>query len=83
MNLDFPVGEGVLRYRKPARKWTEALRLGNGRIGAMPFGGVADERIQLVLKLTRHTRVITAQDEDATFKRFPFWILEFTRNCEV
>ena len=33
--------------RQPARAWHEALPLGNGRLGAMVFGGVAEERIQL------------------------------------
>jgi alpha-L-fucosidase 2 len=42
-----PAGEKLLWYRKPAREWTEALPLGNGSLGAMIFGGVADERIQL------------------------------------
>jgi hypothetical protein len=36
-----------LTYDKPAEKWTEALPLGNGRIGAMVFGGVEDERLQI------------------------------------
>ena len=36
-----------LWYQKPASVWTEALPLGNGRIGAMVFGGVLEERIQL------------------------------------
>jgi alpha-L-fucosidase 2 len=36
-----------LRYDKPAAKWTEALPVGNGRIGAMVFGGVGDERVQI------------------------------------
>src|ERR1700749_3313223 len=35
-----------LWYRQPALKWTEALPVGNGRLGAMVFGGVFDERIQ-------------------------------------
>ncbi|HEX3358453.1 MAG TPA: glycoside hydrolase family 95 protein, partial [Tepidisphaeraceae bacterium] len=35
-----------LWYTKPARQWEEALPIGNGRMGAMVFGGVADERIQ-------------------------------------
>lgn len=35
-----------LWYNKPATKWTEALPLGNGRIGAMVFGGVENDRIQ-------------------------------------
>lgn len=37
----------VLWYRQPATKWTEALPIGNGRLGAMVFGAVGDERIQL------------------------------------
>jgi alpha-L-fucosidase 2 len=36
----------ALWYNKPADKWTEALPLGNGRIGAMVFGGVEKDRIQ-------------------------------------
>ncbi len=36
-----------LWYNKPAEKWTDALPLGNGRIGAMVFGGVTEDRIQL------------------------------------
>ncbi len=36
-----------LTYDKPAAKWTEALPLGNGRIGAMVFGGTDAERIQI------------------------------------
>ena len=35
-----------LWYAHPAAKWTEALPIGNGRMGAMVFGGVDDERIQ-------------------------------------
>ncbi|MCA1936984.1 MAG: glycoside hydrolase family 95 protein [Asticcacaulis sp.] len=37
----------TLWYREPAIEWTEALPLGNGRLGAMVFGGVARERLQL------------------------------------
>ncbi|MFC4599561.1 glycosyl hydrolase family 95 catalytic domain-containing protein [Cohnella hongkongensis] len=36
-----------LQYDKPAVQWTEALPLGNGRIGAMHFGGVERDRIGL------------------------------------
>jgi alpha-L-fucosidase 2 len=35
-----------LWYLKPASEWVEALPVGNGRIGAMIFGGVTNERIQ-------------------------------------
>ncbi|MDE6508153.1 MAG: glycoside hydrolase family 95 protein [Alistipes sp.] len=36
-----------LRYDRPAEAWEEALPLGNGRIGAMVFGGPEHERFQL------------------------------------
>jgi alpha-L-fucosidase 2 len=36
-----------LWYKQPATVWTEALPVGNGRLGGMVFGGVADERIAL------------------------------------
>lgn len=39
--------EHLLWYREPAAQWTEALPLGNGRLGAMVFGGVGEERLQL------------------------------------
>ena len=32
-----------LWYKKPAKVWTEALPVGNGRLGAMIFGGVTEE----------------------------------------
>jgi alpha-L-fucosidase 2 len=44
-----PVGaaEPELWYKQPARQWVEALPVGNGRLGAMVFGGTAKERLQL------------------------------------
>lgn len=36
----------TLWYDKPATKWVEALPIGNGRLGAMVFGGVKNDRIQ-------------------------------------
>lgn len=30
-----------LWYRQPAQTWNEALPVGNGRLGAMVYGGVA------------------------------------------
>jgi len=36
-----------LWYAKPAALWTEALPVGNGRLGAMVFGKTDEERIQL------------------------------------
>ena len=42
-----PAGETLLWYRRPAEQWTDALPVGNGRLGAMVFGGVESERLQL------------------------------------
>ena len=38
-----------LWFRQPAALWTEALPVGNGRLGAMVFGGVNREHLQLNL----------------------------------
>ena len=37
----------TLFYTNAAVKWTEALPIGNGRLGAMVFGGVDREHLQL------------------------------------
>ncbi len=37
----------TLWYRDPAEQWTDALPVGNGRLGAMIFGGLKSERIAL------------------------------------
>ena len=42
-----PAGDHVLWSRQPARLFTEAYPLGNGRIGATWFGGVGTDRIVL------------------------------------
>jgi alpha-L-fucosidase 2 len=36
-----------LWYRRPAEEWLQALPVGNGRLGAMVFGGVTEERLAL------------------------------------
>jgi alpha-L-fucosidase 2 len=36
----------VLWYDRPASNWNEALPIGNGRMGAMIFGGITNEHIQ-------------------------------------
>ncbi|ONK09379.1 glycoside hydrolase family 95 protein [Streptomyces sp. MP131-18] len=36
-----------LWYPRPARAWLEALPVGNGRLGAMVYGGTATEELQL------------------------------------
>lgn len=42
-----PKREEELWFAGPATRWMEAVPLGNGRIGAMVYGGVAAERIDL------------------------------------
>jgi len=41
-----PDGEMSLWFRQPASIWDHALPIGNGRFGAMVFGGVPQERLQ-------------------------------------
>lgn len=36
-----------INFSEPAKKWDEALPIGNGRLGGMVFGGCWTERIQL------------------------------------
>lgn len=53
----------TLWYEQPAKEWVEALPVGNGRLGAMVFGGAAAERIQF----NEHT-VWTGQPHDYAHK---------------
>ncbi len=39
--------EHILWYEQPGENWVEALPVGNGRLGAMVFGGIDSEHIQL------------------------------------
>lgn len=51
----------VLWYRHPAQRWGDALPVGNGRLGAMVFGGVDKERIPVnedtIWNGKRHDRI--------------------------
>ncbi len=47
MDEEVAPDEAVLWYEAPAEQWVEALPVGNGRLGAMVFGGVESERLQL------------------------------------
>jgi alpha-L-fucosidase 2 len=40
-------GNLTLWFSSPARQWIDALPIGNGRLGAMVFGGVSAERLAL------------------------------------
>src|SRR4051812_8162527 len=60
-----------LWYKKPAEIWTDALPVGNGRMGAMVFGGTAHERIQF----NEHT-VWTGEPHDYAHKGASKYLLE-------
>lgn len=42
-----PQGEYLLSYQQPAFEWVQALPVGNGRLGAMVYGGIQQEVLQL------------------------------------
>jgi len=42
----FGANDMVLWYDRPAGKWVEALPVGNGRLGAMVYGGIKHEQLQ-------------------------------------
>ncbi|MFZ6722637.1 glycoside hydrolase family 95 protein [Undibacterium sp. Ji49W] len=46
-NSESKKNTNTLWYRQPASCWEEALPIGNGRLGAMVFGRVGQERLQL------------------------------------
>lgn len=46
-NEPTPNDQLTLWYDQPAERWVECLPLGNGRLGAMPSGGVTEEYIGL------------------------------------
>ena len=47
VNADETHSAEELWYAQPAKRWLEALPIGNGRLGGMVFGGVEMERIAL------------------------------------
>ena len=46
-NRGYSQSDLKLWYTEPAKEWTQALPIGNGRLGAMVFGGTAEARYQL------------------------------------
>ena len=39
--------DSTMWYKQPAGQWDEGIPIGNGRLGAMIYGGITDERIVL------------------------------------
>lgn len=48
-SMDAPESSKPLKvtFKAPAKHWTDAIPIGNGRLGAMVWGGVASEILQL------------------------------------
>jgi alpha-L-fucosidase 2 len=61
LSLSDPASPDDLKlwFTRPAVQWDNALPVGNGRLGAMVFGGIETERIQL-----NEESVWTGKDED-------------------
>ncbi len=47
LSLTLRAGELKLYYKRPATSWVEALPVGNSRMGAMVYGGIPGEELQL------------------------------------
>ena len=66
-----------LWYERPAEDWeTEALPIGNGRIGCMVFGGVPKERIQF----NEDTLWIGDEKDTGAYQAFGDLFLEFNHS---
>ena len=59
-----------LWFKQPASVWNEALPVGNGRLGAMVFGGVEQERLQLNEESV-WTKGNTLEDKEDGYKAIP------------
>lgn len=64
-------GQNILWYQQPAKDWNEALPIGNGRLGAMIFGGVDSERLQLNEESVWTGQPGQVQDKKDAYKYLP------------
>jgi alpha-L-fucosidase 2 len=79
----------VLWYDKPSTQWVEALPIGNGRLGGMVHGRVADERIELndntlysgepgrrdlPLDITKDFDSVVQQMKDGKYEELTAWV---------
>ena len=64
-------GPLTIWYKQPAVKWEEALAIGNGRLGAMIFGGVEKERLQLNEITVWSGKLEKAADRTDSHKQLP------------
>ena len=57
--------QNIMRYDRSATAWTEALPVGNGRIGAMVYGNPINEEIQLSEETVWQGQPYTNNNDDA------------------
>ncbi len=61
----------TLWYEKPAERWEQALPVGNGRLGAMIFGEIEKERLQLNEITVWSGKLNTDADRPEAYKSLP------------
>ena len=71
---ELEIGDLTLWYDEPAERWVEALPVGNGRLGAMMFGKVHQERIQF-----NEDTLWTGQPQDYQHAGAKAWLPEIRR----
>lgn len=62
----------IIWYKEPAKIWEHALPIGNGRLGAMVFGGVNREKIQLNDITVWSGKCEKNADRKGAYKQLPF-----------
>ena len=68
--------ESVIRQERPAEGWQEeCLPIGNGRLGAMTYGGTAREHIQF----NEDTVWIGDEDDTGSYQAFGDLVIEFAK----
>ena len=61
----------ILKFNKPARVWTEALPIGNGRLGAMIFSGTKELVLQMNEITVWNGEKFTQADKADAYKYLP------------
>jgi len=63
--------ENKLWYRQPAEKWIESLPVGNGRLGAVVFGGIEKETLGLNISTLWSGEASTTNEKTTGLENLP------------
>lgn len=66
----------TLWYEQPARRWVEALPVGNGSLGGMVFGGATNERVQF----NEQTLWLGSETEMGSYQPFGDVLIEWSQS---